>query len=126
MSDLILGAIQLTSTEDVPANVERCRRLVRGAAAAGATLIGLPENFAYLGGDADHRLWIAEELARPAGPILAAMQELAREVHTWLLLGGFPERGTAGRLIRNSSVLLDPAGEIAATYRKIHLFDVDV
>jgi deaminated glutathione amidase len=53
------------------------------------------------------------------------MQELARGTGTWLLLGGFPERGSERR-IRNTAVLLDPQGTVAAVYRKIHLFDVDV
>lgn len=132
MPDLIVAAIQLTSTQDVAANLDRCTALAGEAAAAGAALIGLPENFAYLGSDRDHRLSIAEALpdrgaeAEGAGPILTAMQALARETKAWLLLGGFPERGSDGRRIRNTSVLLDGAGRIAATYRKVHLFDVDL
>ncbi len=131
MSDLVVAAVQMTSTENVDSNLARARELVREAAGAGALLIGLPENFAYLGNDNDHRLALAEALpARgeqpgQAGPILHAMQELARGTGAWLLLGGFPERA-AGRLIRNSAVLLDPTGTLAAVYRKIHLFDVDV
>src|SRR5262245_20511826 len=120
MLDAVLAAVQVTSTDDVAANLRRCRELVRAAAADGATLVGLPENFAYLGSDTDHRLSIAEALPS-GGPILAAMQELAREAGTWLLLGGFPERdpGASAR-IRNTSLLLDPGGQVTATYRKIH------
>jgi predicted amidohydrolase len=130
MSDLVVAAVQMTSTADVEANLERCRDLVREAAAAGALLIGLPENFAYLGPDQDHRAALAEELpapgaAVPSGPILTAMRNLARTAGAWLLLGGFPERAQGNR-IRNSAVLLDPEGEVKALYRKIHLFDVDV
>ena len=130
-----MGAVQMTSTEDVEANLERARELVRQAATSGAMLVGLPENFAYLGNDRDHRLAIAETLpdpgtaktgpTGPTGPILGAMQELARATGTWLLLGGFPERG-AGKKIRNSAVLLDPSGAVVSVYRKMHLFDVDV
>ncbi len=134
MSDLVVAAIQMTSTEDVTANLDRCRELVREAAIAGALVVGVPENFAYLGGDQDHRLTLAEALppigspARGAGPILSAMQELARGAGVWLLLGGFPEKGEdpAGRQLRNSALLLDPEGTLAAVYRKIHLFDVDL
>src|SRR5579883_2737585 len=113
MSDLVVAAVQMTSTENVDANLQRARELVREAAGAGALLIGLPENFAYLGNDNDHRLNLAEALPGPgakpadgpAGPILTAMQELARGAGAWLLLGGFPERA-AGRLIRNTAVLV--------------------
>jgi predicted amidohydrolase len=136
MSELVVGAVQMTSSDDVESNLERASDLVREAASAGALLVGLPENFAYLGDDRDHRLSIAERLpslgpgesgAPPAvGPILSAMRELARGAGTWLLLGGFPERADDGARIRNSAILLDPAGAVAAIYRKIHLFDVDV
>jgi predicted amidohydrolase len=133
MSELVVAAVQMTSSEDVGGNLERAAELVRQAAANGAALIGLPENFAYLGGDQDHRLALAEvlptaDVGAPAGdlgPILARMRELARASGAWLILGGFPERGAAGR-IRNSCVLLDPDGRVAAVYRKIHLFDVDL
>jgi predicted amidohydrolase len=135
MSELVVGAVQMTSTEEVEANLERARDLVREAASAGALLVGLPENFAYLGNDRDHRLAIAETVPEPGtaaasahggvGPILGAMQELARATGTWLLLGGFPEKGS-GKRIRNTAVLLDPAGAVVSVYRKVHLFDVDV
>jgi len=133
MSHLIVAAIQLTSTDDVASNLDSCQRLIAEAAASGAKLIGLPENFAYLGSDRDHRLSLAERVGSDAdGPILAAMRRAAQQTGAWLLLGGFPEMGhtpaTAGALqrIRNTSVLLSPDGNVAAVYRKIHLFDVDV
>jgi predicted amidohydrolase len=134
MTPLTVAACQLTSTEDVAENLARCAALTRAAAAAGAALIGLPENFAYLGTDRDHRLSLAEALPAPGedpgtqvgGPILTAMQALARETGAWLLLGGFPERAEEPERIRNTSVLLRADGTLAATYRKIHLFDVDV
>jgi deaminated glutathione amidase len=136
MPELVVGAVQMTSSDNVETNLECAGELVREAASAGALLVGLPENFAYLGDDRDHRLSIAEELPAPdlsettgaavgGGPILSAMRELARGAGTWLLLGGFPER-TGGTRIRNTAILLDPGGAVVAVYRKIHLFDVDV
>lgn len=129
---LRVAAVQLTSTEDVAQNLATACRLVRDAAERGAQLVGLPENFAYLGSDRDHRLAIAEPLdpdrdgaISSPRPILAAMIALTREVGVHLLLGGFPERGQAPGRIRNTAVLLGPDGGIGARYRKIHLFDVD-
>jgi predicted amidohydrolase len=133
MSDLVVAAVQMTSGEDVDANLERCRELVCEAATAGALLVGLPENFAYLGNHADHRLAIAEELPpigadehRHIGPILGAMRALALKAGVWLLLGGFPEKSRKPDRLNNTSVLLNPDGTISAVYRKMHLFDVDV
>ena len=123
--ELKVAAAQLCSTEDVEKNLQRAADVARDAAASGAQLIGLPENFAYLGSDRDHKLSIAEDISDSAsGPILTAMKALARQTQAWLLLGGFPERGNAGR-IGNTSVLLGPDGGIRARYRKMHLFDVE-
>jgi predicted amidohydrolase len=119
----------MCSSEDVASNLAVARDLIQRAAAAGAGLVGLPENFAYLGSDRDHKLTIAESLDGPGenGPILTAMRTAAREHRVWLLLGGFPERlaEDPGR-IGNTSVLLDAEGTVRARYRKIHLFDVEI
>jgi deaminated glutathione amidase len=133
MSDLVVAAVQMTSSDEVGRNLARAAELVQEAAGHGAALVGLPENFAYLGGDQDHRLALAEDVPAPetpasantSGPILTRMRELARKSGVWLILGGFPERGATGRL-RNSCVLLNPNGLVTAVYRKIHLFDVDL
>jgi predicted amidohydrolase len=129
-----LAAVQMCSTEDISANLTRASELVTEAARAGAQLIGLPENFAYLGSGQDHKQSIAETLPQAPGeavggdgPVLSAMRRLARETGAWLLLGGFPERvPEAPGKLANTSVLLDPEGTIQARYRKMHLFDVEI
>ena len=117
MSDLVIAAVQMTSGEDVEANLERARELVCEAATAGALLVGLPENFAYLGSRHDHKLAIAEELPAvgatdrrdaPIGPILTAMRAAALKAGTWLLLGGFPEKSHTAERINNTAVLINP------------------
>ena len=125
---LRVAAVQMCSTDDVAKNLAVARKLIGQAAAAGAALIGLPENFAYLGSDRDHRLSIAEPLDRNEdGPLLREMRQAARESRAWLLLGGFPEQLTDDpQRIGNTSVLLDPEGTIRARYRKMHLFDVQI
>lgn len=128
------AAIQMASASDVKANLERAAALAREAAAAGAQLIGLPENFAYLGDDVDHKLAIAERLdvdkGGADGPILGAMRALARETKAWLILGGFPEKlprdPEQPERIANTCVLLDAKGRVQARYRKLHLFDVTI
>ena len=129
---LRIAAVQMCSTEEIPANLSRASELVTAAARAGAQLIGLPENFAYLGSGQDHKLSIAETLTDLAnqggdGPVLSAMRRLARDNGVWLLLGGFPERvAEAPGKLANTSVLLDPEGNVKARYRKMHLFDVEI
>lgn len=134
--ELCIGAVQMCSGEDVEGNLARAAELVRRATKAGANLVGLPENFAFLGSRQDHDVGLAEALAEgppgagsaPAsGRILPAMQRLARETGAWLLLGGFPEQvADAPGRIANTSVLLDGTGSVRARYRKMHLFDVAV
>jgi len=54
------------------------------------------------------------------GPTIRAFQRIARKRRCHLLMGSFVEND-ADRLF-NTTLLLDPEGEIAARYRKIHLF----
>lgn len=88
------------------------------ASAKGADLVVLPELWG-VGYFAFDRY---RELAEPMnGDTVSAGREWARKLGCYLHLGSFVERGTDGRLY-NTAVLIDPAGEIAHTYRKIHVF----
>ena len=117
------AAIQLNATADVDANVEVAGRLVRAAAAGeGAELVVLPEKWSLLGSGEQ-----LAELAQPLdGPVIEAARGWARECGVHLVAGSVPERVAGRELLSNTSLLIDPAGEIAAAYRKIHMFDVDV
>jgi predicted amidohydrolase len=116
------AAVQLNSTADKARNVEVAERLVREAADDGAELIGLPEKWNVLG--------TKEVLFDGAEPIdgatITACRGWARELGVHLLAGSFAERVPEREKLSNTSVLIDPDGEIVATYRKIHMFDVDV
>ena len=120
------AVIQLSSQDDVTRNLERVRALVAEAARAGAELVSLPENFAFMGEEA-HKCEFAESTEDGArGPITSAIVGAAREHGVWLVAGGMPE--TSGDPARpyNTSLLVAPDGRIVARYRKIHLFDVDL
>lgn len=119
-----IAAVQMTSTEDVERNLATARRLARAAAEDGAALVVLPECFAFLGPE-NGKLAVAESL--PAGgPILDRFRALAREKDLEIVLGGFWEKGSDARKVKNACVHLRADGEVAAVYRKIHLFDVDL
>jgi predicted amidohydrolase len=97
--------------------VDRVARLVRSAGASGADLVVLPELWGQ-GGFAYDR-W-AEGAQPLSGSVGTAMREAAAAIGAHVHMGSLVERD--GDRLYNTSVLLDPAGEIAATYRKIHLF----
>ncbi len=118
----LLAALQMNSGADKARNLEVAERLVRKAARRGAELIGLPENFSWMGPEAE-RPGAAEALD---GPTLTAMSSLARELGVSLLAGSVPEKGGPGGRVHNTSVLFGPQGARLAAYRKIHLFDVEI
>jgi predicted amidohydrolase len=117
-----VGVIQMTSTADLPANLASARSLVGAAAERGAQLIALPENFAYLRREGEP-IPCAQGLD---GEIVGALRSLAKQHGVWLLGGTFPEAVSGESRIHNTSTLISPDGEVAALYRKIHLFDVDL
>jgi len=120
-----VAALQMSSGPDVDRNLDAFERLARRAVSAwGAELVVAPECFAYLGPE-EGKIPLAEDLDE-GGRILARCTSIARELDAHLLLGGFWERGTSEGKVHNSSVHLDPSGEIRAIYRKIHLFDVEL
>jgi deaminated glutathione amidase len=125
------AAVQMCSREDVGANLEACRKLTEQAARDGAQLVVLPECFAFLGKSERDKFAHAEALDGEPGPILAALQAIARTDGVWLIAGGMPERlpdepeGAVSRTY-NTAVVLSPEGELRETYRKIHRFDVDI
>src|SRR5207248_78227 len=88
--------------------------------ARGARLVGLPEMWEHIG-PAKQKTF--------AGPLegaqLAPLRELAAKRSLWLLAGSVAERAGDGRFY-NTSALVAPDGAIAARYRKLHLFDVDI
>jgi len=123
-----IAAVQMCSTDDLAANLATCRRLAAEAADRGARILVLPECFAFLGSREGDKLAIAEALddARP-GPIVEMLQRVATTHRLVVVAGGLPER-VAGDPTRtyNTALVLGPGGELAARYRKIHLFDVDI
>jgi predicted amidohydrolase len=116
------AAIQMCSSDDLAANLRAAAALVAEAAGAGAELVALPENFAYL-----RREGTPIPCAQPLdGPIVGALREWARAHRIWLLGGSFAEAVPRDERVHNTSVLLAPDGSLFAVYRKIHLFDVDL
>jgi predicted amidohydrolase len=117
-----VAAVQLNTTDDVEANLRAADEHTRAAAADGARLIVLPEKWSVLGSPAHLRAG-----AQPLdGPAVTWARDTARELGVDLVAGSMSERVDGEEKLRNTSLHIGPDGEIKATYRKIHMFDVVV
>jgi predicted amidohydrolase len=121
---LVAAVVQLSSQADLRSNLSACEERMREAVGQGAELILLPENFAYFGVD-DARADVAEDLER-GGPIVDWLRRAAVEHGVAVVGGGFPERSGDPRRPYNTCVVVEKGGQIAARYRKVHLFDVEL
>jgi deaminated glutathione amidase len=122
MDRFLAAVVQMASGPRRDANLERASELVREAATRGASLVVLPEVFAWRGARSDE----AAHAEPIPGPSTDAMAELARTTGIHLLMGSILERSDGESRTFNTTCLLSPRGELLARYRKIHLFDVDL
>ena len=116
-----VACIQTSSGPEIDPNVETVRKLVREARKAGAQFILMPEVVSMM--DPDRQRLRQKATGQKQDRALAAFRELARETGAWLLVGSLIIRHHGDKL-SNRSFLLDADGGIAATYDKIHMFDV--
>ena len=115
-----VAAVQMRSGADRAANIAAASALVGRAAAYGARLIALPEKWPFV-----HGPRTAEGAEPLNGPSVTAARGWARDLGVAILAGSLIESRDDGPP-RNTSVLIDPSGEVVAVYRKLHMFDVDV
>jgi len=119
-----IAAVQMTSTDRVDDNLAAAERLISQAAADGARLVLLPENFAFIGRGEEDKLRHRE---RPGdGALQRFLGETAQRHDIWLVAGTVPVAGREPRKTLGRGLLFDPEGTRAAHYDKIHLFDVEV
>jgi predicted amidohydrolase len=124
MADLLrIACVQINASGSKADNIERAEALVARAAATGADVVLLPEKWNGIG-SAEILLEVAEPLED--GETVEAMSGWARRHGITLVGGSIAERREGRGKLSNTSVVFDPEGEIAAVYRKIHLFDVEV
>tara|TARA_Y100001968_G_scaffold291053_1_gene295239 strand:- start:214 stop:1035 length:822 start_codon:yes stop_codon:yes gene_type:complete len=122
VADFLAAAVQLTSTSQPEVNFARAEEQIELASRRGADLIGLPENFAFMGDD-EMRLKISSSLVEQCSKFLVTM---ARRYQVVLLGGGYPVPLGDGLRTLNRAELVGRDGQLLARYDKIHLFDVDL
>ena len=120
---LNVGLIQLRTPATQNAALAHAEPLVRQAAARGARLIVTPEGTNILQREKKRLFEALTPLEEDV--CVRGLRALASELGVWLLIGSAMVRRPDGKAA-NRSVLVNPEGEIAATYDKLHMFDVDL
>ena len=115
-----IAAIQMVSGPEVAANLEAAQRLIAAAAAAGAKLAALPENFYLIGRHEADKVAVREPDGH--GPVQAFLANAARTNGIWLVGGTAPISTDDEKRIRGACLVYDDTGTRVARYDKMHLF----
>jgi predicted amidohydrolase len=115
--------IQMRSGLNPTANIDDAARLIGEAKSAGADYALTPEMTNILAAKRQQLFAVVVEEEKDTS--LAAMRELARKLGIYIHIGSLAIKVSNDRAA-NRSFLIDPKGDIAARYDKIHMFDVDL
>jgi predicted amidohydrolase len=120
----LAAAIQMASGPKVSSNLNEAKRLIASAAEAGAELIVLPENFAFMPMKEGDRLEIVEP--EGDGPIQKFLAEQSLKHGAWIVGGTIPLMADDRKKVRAACLVFDDKGEVVGRYDKMHLFDVNL
>jgi len=121
-SDPRVAAVQMTTGPDIRANLQEAERLIRVAADAGAALVVLPENFAFMGRRMQDVLPLRERDGD--GQLQSFLSAAAARYGVWIVGGTIPLVADNPERARAASLVFNERGEQVARYDKLHLFDV--
>lgn len=119
-----IAAVQMASGPNIDGNLDEAGRLIAIAAGRGAQLVVTPEHFGIMGMREDDKVRLREKPG--SGPIQEFLAVTAKRHGIWLVGGSVPLEAGAADKVRNSSLVYDPAGTLAARYDKIHLFGFEM
>ena len=115
-----IAAIQMVSGPELAPNLEAAARLIAAAAAAGARLAALPENFYLIGRHESDKVALREPDGK--GPVQDFLSRTAKQHGIWIIGGTAPISTDQEQRIRGACLVLDDAGRRVARYDKMHLF----
>ena len=110
----------MVSGPQVEPNLREAGRLIAMAAKAGARLVALPEYFPILGMHELDKVKVREKAG--SGPIQDFLSKTAKKHRIWLVGGSAPLTCASPNKVRNTCLVYDDRGRLAARYDKIHLF----
>jgi predicted amidohydrolase len=117
------ACVQLCAGRSITANIDEAEALIRDAASHGAQLVQTPEQTALM--ELDAGILFANITSEADDPALARFSALAKELGLWLHIGSLAIR-LSDTKAANRAFVIDPKGQIAARYDKIHMFDVNL
>lgn len=117
-----IACIQMNSGSEMERNIEQADRLIRDAYQQGARFMSLPENAYFM---RDLGVQSAMDYTMDTHPGLRHARGLAKELASWILIGSIFITVENRKRWANRSVVINPAGEVACYYDKIHLFSAD-
>lgn len=128
---LKIACVQIAATPSKEANLAHAASQVALAArSTGAKLVVLPECFNSPYGTSFFPTYA--EVLRPSpptpeqAPSYHALSAMARDNGVYLVGGSIPELNPETGKFYNTSLVFSPSGDLLATHRKVHLFDIDI
>jgi predicted amidohydrolase len=123
VTSFIAACVQVNATEDMTHNIESASAFAGQAVDGGASLVLMPENVSMM-------TWgkaatLAKAMTEADHVALKAFRALAKDLRIWLHSGSLSVL-VGNDKVANRTYMLDPDGNIAASYDKIHMFDVDL
>lgn len=115
---------QLNSTDTPSENLPKTLEQVRTGISEGADFIVTPEVTNCVSNSRAHQNAVLQ--FEEDDITLAALRQEAKKAGVWILIGSLGIKVPNETRFANRSFLIDPAGEIAARYDKIHMFDVEI
>ncbi len=115
-----IAMVQMAVGETPMENLAHAKELLQNAKTLGADIAVLPEIFVC----GYNNACFPEHAQTKDSLFMEELAKMVAEMGIFLVAGSIPER--ENDLIYNTSYVFNPAGEIIAKHRKMHLFDIDV
>jgi len=123
MTEFDIACIQLRTGNEVAANIKTVCDYVREAAGRGADYIITPETSNLM--EMSSKRLFAGAAFEADDASVATFSQLAGELGIWLHIGSLAIK-LSDTKVANRAYVFTPEGKIAATYDKLHMFDVDL
>ncbi|KAF9381424.1 Nitrilase [Podila verticillata] len=120
-----IAVAQLCAGQSVATNLTTCIRLMSQACKESAKMIFFPEASDFIGNPSEEALTLSHPVDGDIGPFLTGLCAQAKQLGIWCSVGIHEKSPYQGKLY-NTHVLINHHGDIVSSYRKIHLFDVNI